>query len=144
MAREYGEYRSTDTFRLRICDKGGACGEQAAHTVSQSKNNAGLLHGSLDLKTVLDRGSHRLLAQNIVSLRSERLDHLCMHVVLDGNDNGVRETLSDRPDALCGSIVELLPGFEHETAIDAVLICEARARLGPWLRDGYHPALRGL
>lgn len=112
--------------------------------MSQSKNNAGLLHGSLDLKTVLDRGGHRLLAQNIVSLSSERLDHLRMHVVLNGDDNGVRETLSDRPDALRRSVVELFPGVEHETAIDAVSICEARARLGPWLRDGQHPAFRGL
>ena len=114
------------------------------HTVSQSKNNTGFLHRSLNLKTVFDRCSHWLLAQNIVSLRSEGLDHVRMHMVLDRNDNGVRETPSGCPDRLRRSLVKLFPSFEHETTIDTVSFRKARACLGPRLRNGYHLAFRRL
>jgi hypothetical protein len=112
--------------------------------MSQSKNNAGFLHGSLNLKTVFDRCSHWLLAQNIVSLRSEGLDHARMHMVLNRNDNGVCETPSDCPDRLRRSLVKLFPSFEHETAIDTVAFREARASLGPWFRNSHHLAFRRL
>ena len=80
-------------------------GGNKQHTVSHPKNNAGFLHRSLDLKTVFDRSGHRLLAQYVVSLRSEGHDEFRVHVVMDGNDDGVRETLPGRPDALRGSFV---------------------------------------
>ena len=114
------------------------------HTMTQSKNNACFFHGSLNLKTVFDRCSHWLLAQNIVSLRSEGLDHVRMHMVLDRNDNGVSETPSNCPDRLRRSLVKLFPGFEHETTIYAVSFREARASLGPWFRNGHHLAFRRL
>jgi hypothetical protein len=47
-------------------------------------------------------------------------------------------------DGLRRSFVELFPSFEHETAVDAVSICEERPCLCPWLRNCYHLAFRGL
>jgi len=44
---------------------------------------------------MFDRCSHRRLAQNVVSLLSEGYDQFRMHVVGDGDDNGIRKTLSN-------------------------------------------------
>lgn len=112
--------------------------------MSQSKDNAGLLHCGLDPKTMFDRRGHRLLAQNIVSLSGEGHDQFHVHMVLDGDENGICKALSDCLDGFRGSFVELLPSFEHEIAVDAVSICEERPCLRPWLRNCYHLAFRGL
>ena len=112
--------------------------------MSHSKDNASFLHRSLDLKTMIDRSGHRLLAQYIVSLRSEGLDEFCVHTVMDSNDNGVCKPLSDRLDALRRSFVELFPSFEHEAVVDAISICEERPCLGSWFRNCYHLASRGF
>ena len=105
-------------------------------TMSQPKDDARFLHGLLDLKAVFDRRSQRLLAQNVVSLRSERHDHFCVHPVLDGDEHGVRESLSDPPDRLCRSLVELLPGVKREAGVDAESIREERSCLRTRLGDG--------
>jgi len=112
--------------------------------VSHPKYNAGFLHRSLDLKTMFDRSGHWLLAQYIVSLRSEGFDEFRMHMIMDSNDNGVCKTLSDRLDVLRRSFVELLPSFEHETVVDAISICEERPCLGSWFRNCYHLAFGGF
>ena len=104
--------------------------------MSQPEDDARFLHGPLDLKAVFDRRRQRLFAQNIVSLRSKRHDHFCVHLVLDGDENGIRESLSDRPDRLCRSLVELLPGFKRETGVDAESIREERSCLRTRLGDG--------
>lgn len=125
-------------------DKGHALDRRQQRTVSHSENNAGFLHRSINLKTMFDRSGHRLLAQYIVSLRSEGLDEFHVHMVRDSNENGVCKTLSVCPDALRRSLVELLPCFEHETVVDAVPICEERLCLGSWLRNCYHLAFVGF
>lgn len=112
--------------------------------MSHSKNNAGFLHRSLDLKTMFDRSGHRLLAQYIVSLRSKGPNEFRVHTVVYSNDNGVCKTLSGRLDALRRRFVEMLPCFEHETVVDAISICEERPRLGSWFRNCYHLAFGGF
>lgn len=112
--------------------------------MSHSKNNAGFLHCSLDLKTMFDRSGHRLLAQYIVSLRSEGHNEFRVHTVMDSNDNGICKTLSDPLDALRRSFVELLPSLEHEIIVDAISICEERPCLGSWFRNCYHLASGGF
>lgn len=99
-------------------------GGKRQRTVSHSKNNASFLHRSLDLETMFDRSGHRFLAQYIVSLRSEGLDKFRVHTVMDSNDNGVRETLSGRLDALRRSFMKLLPSSKHETAVEVISIYE--------------------
>ena len=113
-------------------------------TVSHPKDHTGLLHGSFYLKTVFNRCSHRLLAQDIVALSSEGLDEFRMHVILDGNDNRIRKAPSTRLDALCRSLVELLPSFEHESAINMVTICDEGSCLRSRLRNCYYSAFSGL
>ena len=87
--------------------------------MSQPKDDACFLHGLLDLKAVFDRRSQRLLAQNVVSLRSKRHDEFRVHAAVDGDENGIRESLSagrlDRPRR---SLVKLFPGFKRETGVD--------------------------
>jgi hypothetical protein len=142
MAREYGEYRRTGNIYFYYCKRVGVPvrGIVGKSTVSEPKDNASLLHGGFDPKTMLDRRGHRLLAQNVVPLRSEGLDQFRMQAVLDGNNDGVCETLPDRPDGLRRSLVELFPGFKGETVVDTISICKERPGVGPWLRDGYHLA----
>lgn len=85
---------------------------------------------------MFDRRSQRLLAQNIVSLRSKRHDQFRVHVVLDGDENGIRESLSGRLDRLRRSFVKLFPGFKRETGVDTESIYEERSCLRSWLGDG--------
>ena len=45
------------------------------------------------------------------------------------------ESLSDRPDRLCRSLVEVFPGFKCETGVDEESIREERSCLRTWLGD---------
>jgi hypothetical protein len=112
--------------------------------MSQTKDNAGLLHGVFDLEAMFDRCSHRLLAQNIISLRSKGHDRFRMYVVLYGDDYGIRKALSDRLDGLRRGFVKLLPGLKRETPVDAESFCEERPCLRSRLGDSNHLAFRGL
>ena len=85
---------------------------------------------------MFDRRSQRLLAQNVISLRSKRHDQFCVHVVVDGDENGIRESLSDRLDRLRRSFVKLFPGLERETGVDTESIYEVRSCLRSRLGDG--------
>ena len=110
--------------------------------MSQPEDDARFLHGLLDLKAVFDRRSERLLAQNVVSLRSKRHDEFRVHAVVDGDENGIRQSLSagrrlDRPRR---SLVKVFPGFERETGVDAESIREERSCLRSRLGDGDHLA----
>lgn len=118
--------------------------EGAAHTMSQTKDNAGLLHGVFDQEAMFDRRSHRLLAQNVISLRSKGHDRFRMYVVLDGDDYGIRKALSDRLDGLRRNFVKLLPGLKREIAVDAESFCEKRPCLRSRLGDSHHLAFRGF
>ena len=118
--------------------------EGAAHTMSKPKDNAGLLHGVFDLEAMFDRCSHRLLAQDIISLRSKGHDQFRVHMVVDGDDYGIREALSHRLDRLRRGFVKLFPGLEREAAVDAETICEERPCLGSRLGKGDHLAFGGL
>ena len=113
-------------------------------TVSHPENNASFLHSSFYLKAVSNRCSHRLLTQNIISLRSEGHDKLRMHTVLNGNDNRICQTPSARLDGLRRSLVELFPSFKHESAISGVSTCKARSCLRSRLRNCHHPAFVGF
>jgi len=115
-----------------------------SHTVSHSKDNASLLYRLLDLKTMPDRCSHRLLAQNIVSLRSKGPNKFCVHMVLNSYDDSICQALSNRLDGLGRGFVKLFPSFKCETAVDAVLARKECPRFGSWLCNCYYPAFRGL
>jgi len=93
---------------------------------------------------MLNGRGHRLLAQNVVPLRSKGLDQFRVQAVLDGNNDGICETLPDRPDRLRRSLVELFPGFKSETAIDAISICKKRPGVRTRLGNGYNLAFGGF
>ena len=110
------------------------------HTVSHSKDNTSLFYRSFDLQTMIDRCSHRLLAQNIVSLRSKRHNKLCVHMVLNSYDDSICQTFSNRLDGLGRGFVKLFPRFKYETAVNAVLARKKCPRFGSRLCDCDYPA----
>jgi hypothetical protein len=117
---------------------------RSIHTVSHSKDNARLLYCGLDLKTMLDRCSHRLLAQNIISLRSKRHNQLGVHMVLNGYDNSICQTFSKRLDGLSRGFVKLFPRFKCQLAVNTVLARKMCPRFGSRLCNCYYPAFCGL
>jgi hypothetical protein len=108
--------------------------------MSQPKDDARFLHGRLDPKAVFDRGGERLLAQNVVPLCGEGHDELRVHVVVDGDEDGVRESLSATGGGGGRLLVKAFPGVEREAGVDAESIREERTCLRSRLGDGDHLA----
>ena len=101
--------------------------------MAHAEDDPSLLHGCFHLDAVFNRGRHGLLAQDVVSLCSEGEGDLHVHLVLDGNNDGVREAGTDRLEGVCGCFEKVLPAIEHERAVDRVRLCEDLLRELAWL-----------
>ena len=86
-------------------------------TVAYSKDDARFLDGGFDFDARLDRGAHGLLAQYVVSLRSEREGDFRMQVVLDGDDHSIRKAFAGSLQLVCGRLEEVLVGFKDEILV---------------------------
>lgn len=62
-----------------------------------------------------------------------------MHLVLHCDNNGVRKTLSNGSNSICGRLVQLLPAVEDQGLVHTMRRCEVHARLGTGL--GYRDNL---
>ena len=54
------------------------------------EDDVGFLHSRLHLDAVLDASGHGLLAEDVIALLRERKSYFHMHLILHGNENGVR------------------------------------------------------
>jgi hypothetical protein len=114
------------------------------HTMADSKDDIGLLNGLFHLDTFVDVSSHRLLAQEMVSLFSKRENDLDVHVILHSDYERVCEALSSTLDAVLRSLVQILPGIEYEACINFMSVSEQGTRFWTRLCDCYNLAFRGI
>lgn len=143
-ARVYGEYRNTGIELAAVSRDTTGQRTRRKRTVSHPKDNAGLLHGSFYLETLINRRGHRLLAHNIISLSSKGLNGVRMQTILNGDDNCIRKAPPGRLYALCRSLVKLLPRFKDECVIKMVSTCEEYSCLRSGFCNCYYLALCGL
>jgi hypothetical protein len=68
--------------------------------MSSTKDRPSLLHRNFHDKTVLQACGYRLLAENMVSLLSERQDDVEMHLILHSNNDSVGEAFTNGIDSL--------------------------------------------